>query len=126
MAKNSDSNPYATPTLAAASSAGVDFAPIIRRWERLRLYYNSIIVSGVLVVTLVQFPGHALDPGYWARIALGLAVVNLCFMTGPAIEGYGTHLRIWHGAMTIVLFLTGLGFTAFLAIGFLAALTGTF
>ena len=126
MAPDTDSNPYSAPTSASANIAGVDFAPIIRRWERLRIYYNAILISLVLLVTIVRFPGHVSDPAYWAKIAFFGLIANLCFLTGPAIEGYGTRLRIWNGAMTMVLFLAGLGLTAYLAIACIAALTGTF
>lgn len=126
MEMDIDSNPYAAPISATSNIASVDFAPIIRRWERLRLYYNAILVSFVLLVTFVRFPGHISDPAYWAKLAFGGLIANLCFLTGPAIEGYGTRFRFWNGVMTIVLFLAGLGFSTFLAIAGIAALTGTF
>ena len=126
METETDSNPYVAPDSDSSPIAGVDFAAIIRRWERLRIVYNGILVSLVLLLTFIVFPGHVSDPLYWARIAAGGLLANLCFLTGPAIEGYGTHFRFWNGAMTLLLFLAGLGLSTFLAIGCIAAVTGTF
>ena len=125
MATDIETNPYSAPASAGTQIVGVDFTPIIRRWERLRIYYNTILVSFVLLVTFVAFPGKVSDVSYWASVTVGGVIANLLFLTGPAIEGYGTHFRIWHRFMTILLFLAGLGFSTFLAIGAIAALTGT-
>ena len=135
MGPDTNSNPYASSASADTAdsdkpfnsdAASVDFAPIIRRWERLRIGYNAILVAFVLLVTLVGAPGHTSVPEYWMAIAVGGVIANLCFLTGPAIEGYGTRFRVWNGIMTIVLFVAGLGFTMFLAIMFIATLTGAF
>ena len=132
MATDQDSNPYTSPTasgdskVASADTAIVDFGPIIRRWERLRLFYNAILGTGVVLISIIVFPGRSLDPRYWGPIIVAGLVANLLFMTGPAIEGYGTRFRIWHGALTVLLFLAGLVFTGYLAIAFIAALTDTF
>ncbi|QEF96150.1 hypothetical protein Mal15_01760 [Stieleria maiorica] len=122
MENETTSNPYTAPTTSPSSTNtdSVDFAPIIRRWERLRLYYNAILVPIVLTTTFVGFPHHASLPGYWVSVVFGGVFANLCFMAGPTIEGYGTYFRFWNSAMTMMLFLAGLGFTALLAIGSIA------
>ncbi|WP_182865674.1 hypothetical protein [Stieleria mannarensis] len=119
MENETTSNPYTAPTASPSSTTtdSVDFAPIIRRWERLRLYYNAILVPAVLLLTLVGFPHHASARGYWEMLVVGGVFANLCFLAGPTIEGYGTYFRLWNSAMTMLLFLAGLGFTALLAIG---------
>ena len=126
MAPNTDFNPYAAPISVASNVPSVDFATIIRRWERLRIYYNAILISFVLLVTFIFFPGHTSDVSFWARVAVAGLLANLCFLTGPAIEGYGTHFGFWNGVMTMALFLAGLGLSTFLTIACLAAFTGTF
>ncbi len=129
MAPDVDSNPYSTPasaTVATSNIASVDFVPIIQRWERLRICYNAILVSFVLLVTFTLCPAHALRPEYWVAIAFAGVIANLCFLTGPAIEGYGTRFRRWNGVTTIVLFLAGLGLTGLLAMFFIASVTGAF
>ncbi len=55
---------------------------------------------------------------YWIQLFVGGLLTNLCFFTGPAIEGYGRYLGIWNIAMSLGLFLAGLFFTSLLAIGF--------
>jgi hypothetical protein len=56
-----------------------------------------------------------MDPGYWMVLVIGAFMANLCFLTGPAIEGYGNHFRLWQSGFTIVLFLAGLGLATLLA-----------
>ena len=123
MESNPHSNPYTAPNVASnpAGVAGVDFVPIMRRWEYLRICYNAILVAIVLVVTVPIFPQHLTDPAYWAALILGGLLANLCFLTGPAIEAYGTCFRLWNRTATMLLFLAGLGLTALLAIGSIAS-----
>ena len=127
---DTDSNPYASPVsseFATRSSPsqqdamGVDFVPIMRRWERLRLFYNLPLVLLVLVLTFVVFPYNASDIEYWLSIALGGLIANFCYLSGPTIEAYGKHLRLWNSILTTLLFLAGLGFTAVLAISCIAS-----
>lgn len=115
-------NPYAAPSHVTVEPGAderpgpsLDFVPILRRWERLRVFYNTVLIILVLSLTIFVFPQHASVPVYWFALTLGAGVANLCFLTGPAIEAYGTYFRIWHKALTLILFLAGLGFTALLA-----------
>ena len=114
---DSDSNPYASPPDAAKSSdkIGVDFVPILRRWERFRLIYNATLVLLVVALTLAVFPKKATNIRFWASVCFGGGLANLCFFLAPAIEGYGTYLRMWNPTASMLLFVTGLGFTALLA-----------
>lgn len=115
-------NPYSSPIAATEEAhahrpnANVDFVPIMKRWERLRLLYNGILTGFVLLVTAVGFPTNIFQPGYWILLCICGLIANLCFMTAPAIEAYGRCLRIWHSAATALLFITGLFFTAILAL----------
>lgn len=123
MRLKSTTNPYESPSSASQSvspsstpNSGCDFGGIILRWERLRLSYNAFLTSVVLLLTVFVFPVHLADFGYWIAVLIGAFIANLCFFTGPAIEGYGTHFRCWHGAFTIILFLAGLALATLLAI----------
>ena len=121
MDRDTNSNPYVAPdTAGAAAATSTDFAPIIRRWEMLRIYYNGILVSLVLLLTFVVFPRHISVADYWVAIALGGLIANVCFFTGPAIEGYGTYFGLWNRVMTMLLFLAGLGLSTLLALGSIA------
>ena len=121
MAMETGPNPYASPTndepatQPPESTVAVDFVPIMRRWEKLRLYYNAVLILFVLFLSFVAFPRYVTDISYWAAICFGGLTANVCFLTAPAIEAYGTWLRLWNGALTTMLFLIGLGFTALLA-----------
>ena len=125
MAMDTESNPYASPASGeaatqspdATSAVSIDFRPIMRRWERLRLWYNGVLIAFVLFLSLIVFPDNATDVGYWARVCFGGLIANVCFLIGPTVEAYGTHFRLWNGGLTILLFLAGLGLTALLALG---------
>lgn len=119
MTTESDSNPYIAPTADDNPKLGqdevVDFVPILRRWELLRLFYNGSLILFVLFLSLFIYPEHAAEPGYWVSICFGGVIANICYFVGPAIEGYGARFRVWHGTMTVMLFVGGLGFTGILA-----------
>ncbi len=121
-------NPYTAPAAnigkngtVANRGHGDNFGTIIRRWERLRLMYNAFLTIVVLLLTIVFFPTLLGDFRFWLCLVAGASIANLCFFTGPAIEGYGTHFRLWQPAFTIVLFLAGLGLATLLAVGSVAA-----
>ena len=115
-------NPYAAPSAEIGKTGkptskeqAFHFDEIIRRWEWLRLVYNAFLVVVVLLLTFASFPILLDDVGFWFCVVFGAFTANLCFFTGPAIEGYGTHFGWWHPAFTIVLFLGGLGLATILA-----------
>ncbi|MEM7455412.1 MAG: hypothetical protein AAF456_13760 [Planctomycetota bacterium] len=130
---DTESNPCAAPaygerateTPQSASTASIDFLPIMRRWERLRLYYNGALIVLVLFLSFVVFPRNASDIGYWFSVCFGGLIANLCYLTAPTIEAYGIHFRLWNGTLTTVLFLAGLGFTALLALWCIATYPAT-
>ena len=124
MVLDTESNPYSSRSsnddlqhkLPGASQTGLDFVPIMRRWERLWLYYNGTLILFVLFLSFVAFPDHATDIEYWLVLCVGGVIANLCFLIAPTIEAYGTYFRLWNSAFTILLFLAGLGLTALLAL----------
>ncbi len=127
---NASENPYASPESVDASdrdcskSLVVDFGPILLRWERLRLYYNGILITAVLLLTSVVFPNLFLEVDFWGCVVVGGVISNLCFFSGPLIEGYGRFFCVWNDMLTILLFLAGLIFTALMAIASLTAYLG--
>ena len=129
MALEDESNPYASPVTNDPGSSfdeptpkvSIDFLPIMRRWERLRLFYNGILVVFVLFLTLVVYPDTKSEMLYWFYVCIGGVVANLCFLTGPTIEAYGRCFRLWNDFLTLLLFLAGLGFTALLALEVVAS-----
>ncbi len=96
----------------------VDFAPILHRWEKYRLVYNGVLICHTLFFTVLLVPQMLPRPLYWMQLALGGLVTNLCFFTGPAIEGYGRYFRVWNVGMSLALFSFGLLFSGFLALAF--------
>ncbi|MEM8669152.1 MAG: hypothetical protein AAGG48_16640 [Planctomycetota bacterium] len=110
------SNPYTTPTAESERHSHLDFAPILFRWEKLRIGYNVVLVLGVLAVTLLGFPRNLLLPEYWMSVAFGGLLANVFFFLGPAFEAYGTYFKFWNSTLTVLLFLAGLGLTALLAL----------
>ena len=103
--------------MSLAQTKVVDFQPIMRHWEKLRLFYNAALVAYVLLVSFIGLPGHSLQIDYWFMICICGVAANLCFFAAPALEAYATCFGLWNQAMTMLLFLAGLGFTALLATG---------
>ncbi len=124
----SESNPYASPSTdhgvvqgPPAVDNSCDFGKILRRWEPLRLIYNLVLTTLVLLSVIFFSPNHLSNLTFWLAVMLFAAISNLCFFIGPALEGYGTYFQLWHTSFTVVLFLAGLGLAAFLALAFVVA-----
>ena len=123
-------NPYQPSSEVAESHAEgpiarhqVDFVPILRRWEKFRLTYNIVLICLTLFLSVLLVPQLLPRPLYWMQLTLGGLVTNLCFFTGPALEGYGRYFRIWNLGMSVALFGFGLLFSCLLATGFVLANT---
>lgn len=118
-------NPY-QPTLHRAadqeSKVHLDFVPILRRWEKFRLVFNAVLIALTLGLSVVIVPHLLLSPLYWMQLCIGGLVTNLCFFTGPAIEGYGRYFQVWNLGMSVALFVIGLCFTCFLATVFVSVI----
>ena len=128
-----DMNPYASPTpqdlanpdAPRSPTMRVDFADVIRRWEKLRLAYNGVLIVWVLALTALISPRQFASPLYWIAMSIGGVVANFFYLLGPAIEGYGRFFRLWHIVLTWLLFLAGLAFTGFLSGGSVISLSGS-
>ena len=120
METEAQTNPFSSPSsesLSDATGVSVDFVPIMRRWDRLRLFYNGVLFTEVLGVAIFVRPNVFVDVGFFPVMCLGALGANLCFTTGPAIEAYGTYYRMWHPLMTFALYFAGLGLSMLLAFG---------
>lgn len=116
------SNPYAAPPTEADGpkpnvQEDFDFGDILRRWERLRIVYNAVLIVWTLFL-LVLLMGRT-PVALMVAVPFGGLLANLLYLLGPAIEAYVTWFGFWHRSMTYILFLAGLGFTALLALGVL-------
>jgi hypothetical protein len=122
---NGNTNPYAAPQgVGGFSSMGeplpqdvVDFGAIVRRWERMRPWYNAVLVAITLLIVVARFPWRLADPIFWIVIGILAVAANACYFAGPLAEGYGRFLRLWNDAFTPLLFLAGTAFAALLAFG---------
>ena len=123
MRQNLDSNPFRPIAPEHLSDSNqriaVDFVPIIIRWEKLRLLYNAVLISLTVLWSNFLKPQLMLDPFFIFHICLGGMITNLCFFTGPAIEGYGRYFGIWNLGFSLALFVVGLLFTCLLTTAFL-------
>lgn len=115
-------NPYRPSHAVVDQAQGapyqVDFVPILKRWERFRFIFNSVLICLTLLLSVLLVPQLLPRPFYWAQLGLGALITNLCFFTGPAIEGYGRYFQVWNLGISIALFSFGLLFTCLLASAF--------
>jgi hypothetical protein len=74
---------------------------LLRRWEKLRLPYNAVI----LVVVLVLGPviGRGL-PDAGRLLLLAFLAANVGFLAGPVLDGYLGWLGLRRASVTGVLF----------------------
>lgn len=123
MQSNFDTNPFRLSTVEQAiepgPAVGVDFVPVLQRWEKYRLWYNGVLVVYTLSWSILVTPDLLLDSLFWFQICILGALCNLFFFLGPAIEGYGRYLGMWSGVLSLLLFLLGLIFTGVLDTAFL-------
>lgn len=112
-----DENPYAAELTddAVVNQPMMDFGVILRRWERLRIAFNAVLIPWTIL--LLYFSGG--PPGVIVAVPILGLLVNLLYLLGPAIEAYGTWLGYWHVTLSYVLFFCGLIFTAVMAFGLL-------
>ncbi len=82
-------NPYASPlSVSEATTTSADFRDVFLGWERLRIVFNSVLVS----LTLLCGFGSLAVPKFWFTAMFGAILTNVCFCVGPVLEGYAT----WH------------------------------
>jgi len=86
---------------------------VLKRWEKLRLLYNAVLIPWTVLLIAVLPGGGTAGP---AEVLVGGVVANVCFCLGPVVETY----LAWVGANACLargwLFALGTGFTALAAL----------
>ncbi|MEZ5302043.1 MAG: hypothetical protein R3F11_15575 [Verrucomicrobiales bacterium] len=110
---NDDANPFAPPKTVAQQHALADTRVIVTSWERLRLWYNGILlVPGLLILIIVGIDGET-----YIGMAAGAIFVavgaNLAYLLGPLAELYycGALSRPPAPRLRLVLFILGIAFS---------------
>ena len=62
--------------------------PILRAWERRRLTYNIVLTSVVVAVVLLAHRDLLFDRPFGRFLLARAFLANLCFCTGPVVDGY--------------------------------------
>jgi hypothetical protein len=77
------------------------------RWEKLRILYNLILVFVVSLLSIALIGKYSVDLQLMEMLVVGCFVANLCYLVGPAVDGYLTWLGVRHLAVTALLFVSG-------------------
>ena len=118
-------NPYASPAADSADphptsgdseSLGTIARATFLAWEKLRLIYVAVLAVVVLLMGLLEGPSQFASFRFWATVAAGAFVANLCFFAAPIIETYVTWLGFHTKWLRIVMFVLGTLFACLLAI----------
>ncbi len=87
----------------------------LKKWEKLRLLYNAILIPFVVGATLIFHTRWLGDSSFWEDVIIGGIGSNVCFCLGPVLELY----LVWLGANARTargwLFALGTAFTALAA-----------
>ncbi len=88
-------------------SAVIDLKPFFQKWEKLRLWYNLVLLV-VLLISHVPRMGHE----FFAPMSLliwlvGAVIANICFLAGALAEGYLSWLGVRSRLMMPLLFAWG-------------------
>ncbi|MBN1766214.1 MAG: hypothetical protein JW860_13215 [Sedimentisphaerales bacterium] len=82
---------------------------IFLRWEKLRIYYNLIITSVVILLTYHSLPEYIKDAQFLWICVRGFLIANICFTIGAAVNAYIHYMGGRHIGITITLFVIGTG-----------------
>ena len=107
----STADPYSVKRILEVSppqSPDLDFGTILRRWERLRIVYNLMLIPWVIFLLCVSTG----PPGIIIVVPFAGILANGLYLLGPAVEAYMTWFGFWHVSMTIGLFVAALASTA--------------
>lgn len=110
-------NPYAAPQLAepdeSDSLPAQALAPFLA-WERLRIWYNTVLVV-VVVLSVLPYPALWFSDRLNFYCIEGAILANICFCVGLVTESYLRLVGWWHDYHRWALFVLGTLLTAFLA-----------
>ena len=117
-------NPYQPPEAKLVDSAADEIldrysriGKLVVGWEKLRLLYNIILGTFVLLLLGIAFQyvrSSILD--IIPRVVLGGIFANLCFCVGPILNGYLAWIGWGHPFIRPTLFVSGTVLTMLLAI----------
>ena len=88
----------------------------IKKWEKLRLLYNALLIPWTLLTIMIWQPNGVGDPHFMADVIAGGLIANISFCLGPVLEMYLVYLGANTSAARIVLFGVGTAFTALAAL----------
>ncbi len=88
---------------------------LLSRWECLRLSYNRVLASEVLVLCVLIRSELLEDRRFWGYLILRGIAANLCFCAGPVADGYAHRLGFGSRVTTTVIFRVGTGLAVLLA-----------
>jgi len=87
-------NPYQAPIDSTADAAKlgdasriVAFRPLVMKWEKYRLVYNTALVV-TTIFCMLAFGVSPLDIVFWFCVFWGACAANILFMLGPSLDGY--------------------------------------
>jgi hypothetical protein len=102
-------NPYRSPAVTADATEPRPDEPTAREvfwaWERLRIYFNLILLAETLLLGLVAM--GLLWP-HLLECFVGALVANVCFCVGPMLEGYAEGIGVPRGVARGVIFVMGM------------------
>lgn len=78
-----------------------------RRWERLRVVYNAVLLGEVILFVLI-FGIEGPIRSFLRFLVQDAILANLCFSAGPVLEGYFRLLKFRKTLVTKTLFFSGL------------------
>ncbi|MCW1884904.1 hypothetical protein OKA04_09210 [Luteolibacter flavescens] len=86
-------NPYAPPSAGAMPTQAEDQRPALREivvaWEKLRIWYNAILLVPGLAVVAMWTGQYGMPLLFGLVSAVVIAIgANICFLLGPAAELY--------------------------------------
>lgn len=93
-------------------------------WEKLRVVYNLILTTVVLLVWVVFLRTSVLFDTLLVESIMGALGANVCFCAGPVANAYAYWLGWRNPVVTFILFVTGTVFSMLLVLGLLVVGAG--
>ena len=88
----------------------------VKKWEKLRLLYNALLVPWTLINIVAWRPQGVGEPHFMADVIAGGLIANISFCLGPVLEMYLVYLGANARAARSWLFTIGTAFTALAAL----------
>jgi hypothetical protein len=110
-------NPYESPQVAQAATANAEpkVPETFLAWERLRIWYNAVLVVAVLLGS-IPAPQWILSLEFIMNVPQGVILVNLAFSIGMLVEFYLLWFGWWRNWMRTGLFVVGAALSFFVTL----------